>query len=728
MDPEYLRQIPPSATQGGTGGARRRPDQSAQPDQFAQPTDGNGGNGARNGAGQPPRNNANERPGAFRGAADEDAYNPPWDRASMRLPVPPASPGEGANGTPAAPYDGYDLDSMMERSFPGISLGEFTGTGKIAAVPLRPGASGKGIRAPRTPAGSVGALAGAAASAQALPNDGIEVDAQPSVQLRALRSGNLIRAATIVTAALLISRILGLGRTSLFAATFGNGFQADAFTNAFTLPDTIFSIVSGGALASAFIPVFTSYLARNDRKTAWHVASAALNLALALLVVFCVVSIIFAPQLLPLLMPPFFFNCGARCEGPMIVELTRVMLLQPIFLGGATIAVAILQARQSFVLPAIGQVIYTGSLIGGILATDLDNRYHFYGHIFGSGATLGIYGPTFGVVVGAALQFAVQIPGLMRAKMTYRPTLDIVHPGVREIGRLMAPRLLNAAILYISVFVNRDLLGTLHQSGALYGYVTAFTLVMLPNGIFGMAVSQAAFPTLAILVATQEWERLRRTILRAVQGIIYLAVPSAIGLIVLADPISRVLLAHGQFDLTKLPLTTQPLIYFAIGLTGLSLVEILTRCFYALQDTRTPTQVSILQFMFAIGMSILLLPWGSSGLALASSLAWLGEALVLLLLLRPRLAGFDLKALGVYILNVVAASVAMGLVALLIYYVLLIVLPMGATSKTESAKEILRLTVAIIGAAGVYFGVSHFLGTDDVLPLDRLVKRVLRRR
>ena len=721
MDPEYLRQIPPSATQGGTGGARRRPDRPERARPADQPAGGNG-NGYGNGYG------ANDRPDAF---ADEDAYNPPWDRNSMRLPVPPGAlaPSTGNAGSPS--YDDYDLDSVMERSFPGISVGEFTGTGKIAAMPLRPGASGKGIRAPRVPSGSAAALAGAAgaaASAQALPNDGIEVDAQPSVQLRALRSGNLMRAATIVTVALLLSRILGLARTTLFAATFGNGFQASAFTNAFTLPDTIFSIVSGGALASAFIPVFTSYLAKSDRKGAWHIASAALNLALALLVVFCVVSIIFAQQLLPVIMPTYFFGCGHTCEGPMIIQLTRVMLLQPIFLGGATIAVAILQARQSFLLPAIGQVIYTGSLVGGILATEADNRYHFYSHIFGAGTSLGIYGPTWGVVVGAALQFVIQFPGLIRAKMVYRPTFDIVDPGVREVGRLMLPRLLNATILYVSVFVNRDLLGTLNQSGAPYGYVTAFTLVMLPNGIFGMAVSQAAFPTLATLVATKNWERLRHTILRATQGIIYLAVPSSIGLIVLADPISRVLLAHGQFDLRLLPLTTQPLIYFAIGLTGLSLVEILTRSFYALQDTRTPTQVSILQFMFAIGMSILLLPWGSSGLALASSLAWLGEALVLLLLLRPRLAGFDLKALGVYILNVVAASVAMGLVALLLYYVMLIALPIGVTSKTETIKEIVRLVVAIIGAAGVYFGVSHFLGTDDVLPLDRIVKRVLRRK
>ena len=652
--------------------------------------------------------------------ADDDV-NPPWDRISMKMPALSAEQAREAGRVNAAQdaYQDYELDSMVERSMAGVNLEYFTGTGKIAAaMPLHPGSSGWGLRAPR--GSSSGALAVA---------PGVEVDDQPSIQMRAMRTSNLVRATTIVTGALIISRVLGLLRTSLFAATFGGGFQADAFTNAFTLPDTIFSIVSGGALASAFIPVFTNYLIeKRDRNSAWYVASVALNTAIVVLIIACGLGIIFAPQFLNFSLHPYFVNCAKGCEGPEIVSLTRIMLLQPIFLGAATITIAILQARQSFVLPAIGQVIYTGSLVGGIMLTQADNRYHILG------GHVGIYGPTWGVVAGAALQFFIQIPGLVRAKMKYTPALNVLHPGVQEIGRLMLPRLLNAAMLYVSVFINRDLLGLISsgaaQNGIIYGYVTAFTLVMLPNGVFGMAVSQAAFPTLAALVAAGEWDRLRETILRTFKGICYLAIPSSLGMIVLASPISRVILAHGDFKPDLLPLTFMPLIFFAIGLAGLSLVEILTRSFYAIQDTRTPTYVSILQFFFLIGLSILLLPYGASGLALASSIAWLGEALTLLLLLRPRLGGLNLRDIGFFILNVLAASVAAALTALLVYNILILsfVLPIDvAHPSVETFKMVFRLAVAGIAGAAVYYGFSRFLHIDDVVPLDRIVKRLLRR-
>jgi putative peptidoglycan lipid II flippase len=578
------------------------------------------------------------------------------------------------------------------------------------------------VRAPQTGAGAAAVSAGAA---------GLEIDDQPSVQMRALRAGNLARATLIVTTALALSKVFGLLRTSLFAYVFGAGPQADAYTYAFTLPDMIFTIVAGGALASAFIPVFATYMVdKRDRDSAWKIASASLNLAIAAVTVFAVVAIIFTPFIVHL----FFVNLfqgttctGAvqpDCEGPIVIELTRIMLLQPIFLGGATIAVAILQARQSFVLPAIGQVIYTVSLIGGIGLAYLQSRF--------SGQPPRIEYAAWGVVAGAVIQLLIQIPGLARAKMRYTPSLAIFHPGIREIFRLMVPRLFNSVTLYVSVIINRVFLSTLTTGGGIgqaYGYVTAYTLIMLPNAMFGMAVSQAAFPTLAAFIAAGEWDRMRAVVMRTIRGIMYLAVPSALGLLVLAEPISSLILAHGSFELNQLPLIVTPLIFFTIGLTGLSLVEILTRSFYAIQDTRTPTQVSILQFMFSIGLSIVLLqPMGAGGLALASSLAWTGEALVLLLLLRPRLGGLDLRGLGGFFLNVLAASVAAALSARVVYLLIQIVLPIGRTSTTETFHMAIRVALAILTACIVYLLASKFLGIDDAMPLDRIARRIVRRR
>ena len=645
---------------------------------------------------------------------DERDVNPPWEIESARIPAVQST----QPATPSRDNLAWEWDSAVEQAYPSVNINDMSGTGRIPAiVQLSPDASGwsKGVRAPAAPPGEQGEIG---------------VDEQPSVQMRAMRAGNLARATAIVTGALLLSRVLGLLRTSLFAYTFGKYLQqADAFTNAFTLPDTIFNIVAGGALASAFIPVFTNYLIeKRDRNTAWHIASAALNLSILALTIFAALAFVFADPFLRLTLPSLFAcKPNLTCEGPLVVSLTRVMLLQPIFLGGATVAIAILQARQHFLLPAIGQVIYTVSLIGGICATLVDNKTHIFG------GNLGIYGPAWGVVAGAVLQFVVQVPGLRAAAMRYRPSLDAFHPGVRQMFRLMLPRIFNAALLYVSVYVNRDLLGILSQGsgGITYGYVTAFTLVMLPIGVFGMAVSQAAFPTLAAFVAAGEWQRLRATVLRTIKGVVWLAVPTALGMIVLATPITTLFLQHGNFVPSTVPLVSQPLIFFSIGLLGLSLVEILVRSFYALHDSRTAVEVSVLQFLFVIGLSIILLqPMGAAGLALATSLGSLGEALVLLLLLRPRLGGLDMKDLGTFLLNVVAASVVAAVAALFVYTLGKVVLPSQASLTgplVETLKEIARVGAAIITASIVYLGFSRFLGTDDVVPLRRIARRVFRR-
>jgi len=659
---------------------------------------------------------------------DDGELNPPWERESARYPAvrvdsePREAPSWGWNPATEQSYAGSDLDDL-------------TGTGLFAAVvPLRPGdrAWSAGVRVPRSarvaeaPVGPMRPAPPGAAEAEV-----VEEDEQPSAQMRAMRAGNLARATVIVSAALLLSRVLGLLRTTLFASTFGLSVQADAFTNAFVVPDFIFNIVAGGALASAFIPVFTDYLIdKRDRKTAWHIASSALNLSLVALTGGAALVFIFAPQVLNLTMHPYFQN--GNPEGPMIVDLTRVMLLQPIFLGGATIAVAILQARQSFVLPAIGQVIYTVSLIGGILATVADNRTGIFNH------QLGIYGPTIGVVAGAVLQLVIQLPGLVQAKMQYRPTISLFHPGMREMIRLMIPRLINAAMLYVSVFFNRGLLGVLqgnnqNNDGIIYGYVTAFTLVMLPIGVLGMAVSQASFPTLAAYVAAGEWQMLRQTIMRTVRGVTYLAIPSAMGIIVLADPLSRLILAHGQFDPQRIALVSTPLIYFATGLLGLSLVEILVRSFYALHDTRTAVEVSILQFMFVIGLSVLLLdPMGAGGLALATALGSTGEAAVLLLLLRARLGGLNLGAFSRFFVYVLAASFAAALTAWVVYTAGNYMLPLDPQTafpllSRQTGYLAIRLFAAILAACGMYYGFSRVLGISNTVPIERIARRLLRR-
>lgn len=612
---------------------------------------------------------------------------------------------------------------LANPSLAGAPLEEMTGTGKFAAVfPLTPGEAvwGKGFSAPKAPRGSRAATAGTAAypGPGAVPR-GVEVDEQPSTRMRALSPGNVARAAVIITIFIFVSRVLGLFRTSLFAAAFGSGFISDVYVRAFVLPDAIFNIVAGGALASAFIPVFTDYLVgKRDKKTAWHVASAALNTSTLLLIVLAVVCIIFAPEIIHVTIPTIW--SGSNPEGPYVAMLTRVMLLQPIFLGASTLGVGILQARQRFLLPAIGQAIYTVGPISGILATLLDRHTGIFG------GNLGIWGPTWGVVAGAALQFAVLIPGLVSAKMAYRLTFDLLHPGVLETMRLMVPRIINASMNYVAIFVTQSLLGFLSGTGATYGYLTAFTLVQLPLSLFSVAIAQAAFPTMAAFVADSAWDRLRATITSTLRGVIFLAIPASLGMGVLARPLVDVLLAHGRFTTQDISDVAVPLLGFSIGLLGMALTEILTRTFYALHNSRTPVQVNLLFLPIVIGLSVVLLnPLGAGGLALAFALGALGESFVLLVLLSPKVGRLDLRTLGSFTLNVLAASLVMALAALVVYTGMQFALP-AAHGATEAAYQIARVGVAIVVAVLVYYGFSRFLGTDSAFPVERVLGRFTR--
>lgn len=553
----------------------------------------------------------------------------------------------------------------------------------------------------------------------------------PSAQVRALRRENVAIATAIITGAFIISRVIGILRASLFAYVFGLHPEADAYNFAFNLPDTVYNIVAGGALSSAFIPIFTEYLIeRHDRKGAWILTSAAYNIFTVLLVILAGLAWIFAAPLAHIYAPGVFSGPHADLgKGQLIINLSRIMLLQPILLGLSIITTGVLQARQRFLLPAIGSILYNFGLIGGIVATMLDTRFHIFG------GNLGIYGPTWGVVVAAMLQFLPQLPGLIQAKFRYSLSFNIFHPGIRRVFALMGPRIINSIALYASNFVILAILSFL-DSGTVYGYRQAFQLVLLPLGIFGMAVSQAAFPTLAALVSSRDWQRMRSMVLTTVRVVLYLAVPSSLGMMVLAEPLTRLLLVHGNFIFQDASKVYIPLIYFAIGIPGLALVEILVRAFYALQDVRTTVEISILQFIFVIALSFFLINvtnLGAGALALATAIGATGEAFVLLLLLRPRMGWFRVRPLLNFLVGVIAASLVATLAALLTYTLLsviaLYVKPDLAYQPdlVRSAALGLELTAAAVVGAVIYYLGARFLGIEGTLPIDRIAARALRR-
>jgi putative peptidoglycan lipid II flippase len=542
------------------------------------------------------------------------------------------------------------------------------------------------------------------------------------------------RATFILTGAFVVSRVFGLVRTLLFAFVFGAGATSDAYIQAFYIPDFIFNVVAGGALASAFIPVFTKYMAGdNDERSAWHVASAALNLAIGIMIVLALVSIIFAGQIIPLYnpKPPSVNLQDYTTHIDLIISLARIMLLQAIILGGGVIITSVLNARQNFLLPAIGNVLYNVGIIIGLLPGVF---LAYFGH---RNDITAAYAATWGVVLGAVLQVAIQIPGLHKVGMRYTFSFDWRHPGVIQVGRMMVPRIINAAMLYFSIFVDRFLI-VLLVANALSGFVTqyyqALQILLLPLGIFGMAISTAAFPTLAENVAKGRFDRLRSILQETLRSILFMSIPSSIGLIALGLPIVQVLLEHGEYNLQSAVFTTFPLAGFAIGLAGLASVEILTRAFYALRDSVTPVIVSVLQFIFKIALSLILIniaiwgpQWGTFALAFSTSLAGTLEAIVLLWLLNQRVGDLQLRQLAIFTGRIMLASLAMGAGIFILRFGLDLVLVTTrdpALGVGGSLIALIKLSIELFVGIFIYIRVARRLGIEELGPVKRVLDRL----
>jgi putative peptidoglycan lipid II flippase len=470
----------------------------------------------------------------------------------------------------------------------------------------------------------------------------------------------------ILSGSFVLGRVLGLIRNALFAFLFGATATSDAYLQALLLPDLFFNIVAGGALGSAFLPVFARYLiGEKDERSAWQIASTVLNSVLVIMCILAMLAIMLAPWLVPIYSPGV-----PASELALIVSLTRLLLLQTIIMSGGVVIHAILSARQNFWLPALGTVLYNVGLIVGLLP----GFFVILASRTAAHTTFAIYAATIGVTLGALLQVGIQIPGLLKERVRYSFTFDWKHPGVVQIARQMLPRLFNTAMLYLSLFVDRILILALiagplltAQQGLVTQYYQALQLLLLPLGVFGMAVSTAAFPSLAEQVAQGNLERVRRIIDETLRSILFLSIPCGIGLIVLGVPLIQVLLQHGAFHLSDSTATSIPLAFFGLGLAGLTSVELLTRAFYAFRDNRTPVLISIGQFVLKMLLSLLLLrlvvgnpSWGLGMLAFATSLAGLIEAGALLWFLQRKIGRLALKPLAMFSGRVTLAALAMG--------------------------------------------------------------------
>lgn len=459
----------------------------------------------------------------------------------------------------------------------------------------------------------------------------------------------IMRASTLIAALFLAAKLVGLWRERVIGARFGVSAEYDAYVAAFRVPDLLFTLFAGGALVSAFLPVFSAALAEDDRPAAWRLANAVTNLVVAATAVAAAVAFVAAEPIARQLTPDV-----PAAQQLLSARLMRIVLASTLVFSVSGLQFGMLHAFQHFLTPALATVVYNLGIIGG--AVWLTPR-------------LGIDGLAWGVVIGAVLHLVVKLPPLVRRGWRWRPTLGRGDARVGRVLALLWPRMLSLGAVQ-AVFIANTRLASAAGEGALSALNYGWIISQMPQSVLGTAVGTAAFPTLAELAARGRRAELRRTAADTLTAMTVVTVPASVGLALLAAPAVGVLLQTGRFDADAAALTAAALQMFALGLLGHVTLEVAARLYYAQQDTRTPLAIAVGTMAVNIALAVALtavvaergLGRGAAvaAIALANSVAVTGEVAVALWLVRRRLGGIEGRRLASVLGRAVAAGAAMA--------------------------------------------------------------------
>lgn len=529
----------------------------------------------------------------------------------------------------------------------------------------------------------------------------------------------IARAAGTVMVAIVLGQLTGLVRGILVARAFAPS-DLDAFFAANRVSETLFNLIAAGALGSAFIPTFTALLARNEAARGWRLASALANLILLLLSALAILAGVLAPEIVRYLLAPGFAADPAQFA--LTVQLLRIQLASVILFGVGALLVGILNAHQIFFVPALTPSMYQIGLIFGVLVL---------------GPRIGVRGLAWGVVIGAGLYLVLQIPALAKLMLSvskrdaskdpsarggaYSLTLGLGDPSVHEVITLMVPRVLGIGVVQLNFWVNTWLASQM-VSGSVAAIQYGFSLMLMSEAAIAQSVAIAAMPTFSAQHALGKLDELRASLTASLRGVLLLAAPASLGLILLRGPIVALLYQRGEFDARMTIMVSWALLWYAAGLLGHSMLEVLTRAYYAQHDTRTPVFVGvgamtlnvILSFVFAGFFSRLgWLPLG--GLALANSSATFLEMITLYVIMRHRLAGLE----GMNIVRALAQA-AVGTFAMSLVLILWLrgsgprlLLGLGGVALGGLVYVLMMWTLRVPELHAVYRGIRHRLGLAD---------------
>ena len=434
---------------------------------------------------------------------------------------------------------------------------------------------------------------------------------------------HILKSASIISLVTIVSRVLGYVREQRIALLLGTTAAADAYNLAYRIPNLFRRLVAEGSMTASFIPVFTTYMRENTKEEVWEFANR-LFWTLALVVaVITILGMVFSPAVVHLF-------AGKNIAEAQAIELNRIVFPYLFFVALAALAMGILNCFHVFGLPAATPVCLN---LATILFTLVVVRSHFK-----DSATAIVVG----VLVGGVLQFLIQVPLLVQKGMRFNFGLSFSHPGIRNVARLMIPRLFGIGIGQINLFVDtRFATATFMPIGSLAALTVADRVMELVLGGYAIAVATAILPMMSHQAAAKDYESLKKTLAFSVRIVAFITIPAALGLMILREPIIRVLFQHGQFVAESTRLTARALLYYAVGLPALATVKLVVPAFYSTGDTKTPVIVASISLGINILLNIIFLQFffkrvQNGGPALATAIACFFDFFALFVIFRLR--------------------------------------------------------------------------------------------
>ena len=444
------------------------------------------------------------------------------------------------------------------------------------------------------------------------------------------KTTHVARSSLLIAVFFGLDKLLGLVRQIVIGRQFGVSQELDAFNAANNLPDLLFAIISGGALAIAFIPILSATLEKKGRQAAWRLFSRVANWAFLITGLIALVILIFAD---PIVKAEIGVVPGFTPElQDLVADLMRYNLIATLIFSISGLVIAGLQANQHFFLPALAPVLYDlGQIIGAVFLAPVEG-YQILGVTLPA-AGLGIHGLVYGVILGAALHLAIQIPGLLRYRFRWSPLLGTRQRELRQVARMMAPRIFTIGAFQL-IFVMQDNLASRLDIGSVTALAYGWLIMQVPETILGTAIGTAILPTLSEYYVKGEDKHFGAAVGRSIRVLLALTLPITVLLSVGIRPLIQIAF---RFDAAGTELVVWAARAYLLGLAGHSLLEVGARAFYARHNPKTPLIAAAISTVSFFILSILLFqPLEASGIGLSNSLAFTIEALILLILLSKK--------------------------------------------------------------------------------------------